>query len=369
MEHEIFVTRPSMPPFEEYAAMLRPLWENRWLTNMGAYHAQLERELTDYLQVPELSLFSNGHLALEGALQAAELSGEVITTPYTFASTVHAIVRQGLTPVLCDVKPEDGTLDESKLESLITEKTTAIVPVHVYGHCCNVEAIGSIAEKYGLKVIYDAAHAFGVTLNGKGIGTFGDMSMFSFHATKVFNTVEGGAVAFKDPELTDKLYAVKDYGIRDEETVNAVGGNAKLNELQAAMGLCNLRYVDRYIACRKALHDRYCERLARTPGIRFFTPRADAAPNYAYMPICIEPEKFGTDRDAVFAALNAHGVHLRKYFYPIASEYACYRERFAAASLPQAVRLSRQVLTLPLYSDLELRDVDRVCDLILQTAR
>ncbi len=369
MEHEIFVTRPSMPPFEEYAAMLRPLWTSRWLTNMGAYHARLERQLAAYLQVPGLSLFSNGHLALEGALQAAGLSGEVITTPFTFASTVHAIVRQGLTPVLCDVKSEDGTLDETKLESLITEKTTAIVPVHVYGHCCNVEAIGQIAGKYGLKVIYDAAHAFGVTLNGRGIGTFGDMSMFSFHATKVFNTVEGGAVAFKDPALWDKLYAIKDFGIRDEETVAEVGGNAKMNEFQAAMGLCNLRYVDNNIARRKVLFERYRERLAGTPGIRFFTPRADAVPNYAYMPVCIEPEAFGTDRDAVFAALRAKGIYPRKYFYPIASEYACYRERFAAVSLPQALQLSRQVLTLPLYSDLELRDVDRICDLILQTAR
>lgn len=366
MGQEIFVTRPSLPPFEEYAAMLRPLWESRWLTNMGTYHDQLERELKDYLQVPELSLFCNGHLALEGALQIAGLSGEVITTPYTFASTVHAIVRQGLTPVLCDVKPEDGTLDETQLESLITERTSAIVPVHVYGHCCNVEAIDSIAKKHGLKVIYDAAHAFGVTLGGRGIGTFGDMSMFSFHATKIFNTVEGGAVAFHDPAPRAKLRAVKNFGIQDEETITEIGGNAKLNELQAIMGLCNLRYVDRDIARSRVLSERYHERFSCVSGIRFFTPRSDAAPNYAYMPVCIEPETFGADRDAVQAALREHGVYLRKYFYPIVSEYACYRRRFAGCCLPQAERLSRQVLTLPIYADLELQDVDRICDLILQ---
>lgn len=369
MEQEIFVTRPSMPTFEEYAAMLRPLWESRWLTNMGTYHNQLERELTDYLKVPALSLFCNGHLALEGALQAAGLSGEIITTPYTFASTVHAIVQQGLTPVLCDVKPEDGTLDETQLESLITEKTSAILPVHVYGHCCNVEAIGRIAEKHGLKVIYDAAHAFGVTLGGQGIGTFGDMSMFSFHATKVFNTIEGGAVAFRDPALREKLHAIRDFGIRDEETIAEVGGNAKLNELQAAMGLCNLRHVDSDIARRRALSERYHERLSGVSGVRLFTPRPDASSNYAYMPICIEPEEFGTDRDAVQTALRGKGVYLRKYFYPIVSEYGCYRQRFAGCRLPQAEKISRQVLTLPLYADLELQDVDRVCDLILQTAR
>lgn len=251
MQQKILVTRSSMPELEEYVEEIRDIWKTHWLTNMGEKHRRLQRELKDYLKVENVELLTNGHMALEMAIQAMNLQGEVITTPFTFASTTHAIVRNGLTPVFCDIDPQNFTLDVSKIEALITDKTCAIVPVHVYGNMCDVEAIEEIAKKYGLKVIYDAAHAFGVTYKGKGAGSFGDASCFSFHATKVFNTIEGGAVCFKDKELGRRLYNLKNFGIRDEETVESVGANAKMNEFQAAMGLCNLRHVDEEIGKRK----------------------------------------------------------------------------------------------------------------------
>lgn len=251
MNEQIPVTRSSLPPFDEYVDEIRDLWESRWLTNNGAKLRQLERELRDYLGAPHLSLFSNGHLALEAAIQAFDVRGEVITTPLTFASTTHAIVRSGLKPVFCDVDPNDGTIDVGMLESLVTDRTAMILPVHVYGNICDVDAIESIATRHGIPVIYDAAHAFGTTYKGVGAANFGDASMFSFHATKVFNTIEGGAVTFRDPSLRRPLDLLKNFGITGPETVEGVGGNAKMNEFQAAMGLCNLRHVDGEIA-------RYC---------------------------------------------------------------------------------------------------------------
>lgn len=250
---KILVTKSSMPPLEEYIDEIKDLWDTHWITNMGVEHKKLEGNLKKYLMVDGISLFSNGHMALEMAIQAMELEGEVITTPFTFASTTHAIVRNGLTPVFCDVNSNDFTIDVRKIEELITEKTTAILPVHVYGQVCDVEAIEKIAKKYNLKVIYDAAHAFGVKYKNKGIGSFGDASMFSFHATKVFNTIEGGAVCFQDEEFGLDLYRLKNFGIRNEEIVDSVGANAKMNEFQAAMGICNLRHVDEEIAKGKEL--------------------------------------------------------------------------------------------------------------------
>lgn len=250
---EIFVTRSSMPPLEEYIDEIRELWESHWLTNMGAKHKELEKQLRQYLEVEGVSLFSNGHMALEMVIQAMGLSGEVITTPFTFASTTHAIVRNGLTPVFCDINPENFTMDVSKMEALITEKTSAIVPVHVYGQVCQVEEIEEIAKHHDLKVIYDAAHAFGVTYKNRGIGSFGDASMFSFHATKVYNSIEGGCVCFQDQELGLDLYRLKNFGIRNEEVVDSVGANAKMNEFQAAMGICNLRHVEEEIEKRKRI--------------------------------------------------------------------------------------------------------------------
>ena len=259
MKENIFVTRSAMPPYKEFAEAIKPLWDSRWLTNMGCYHKQLEDQLKDYLKVPGLSLLVNGHMALELAIQAFQFpsGAEVITTPFTFISTTHAIVRNNLQPVFCDVKRTDGTMDESMIEDLITERTVAIVPVHVYGNVCNVDAIQKLADRYGLKVIYDAAHAFGLEDQDRGIGSYGDASVFSFHATKVFHTIEGGAVAFSDPKLYDRLYTLKNFGIQGEELVTGIGANAKMNEFAAIMGLCNLKYLSRTFTERKKRYDFY----------------------------------------------------------------------------------------------------------------
>lgn len=363
-EHDIFVTRPHLPPFEEYAAQIRPLWESQWITNLGPLHQQLESELAQRLKVGGLSLFSNGHLALEGALQALGLSGEVITTPFTFASTTHAIVRQGLVPVFCDVKETDGTIDESRIEELITEKTSAILPVHVYGNCCNVQAIESIAQKHSLKVIYDAAHAFGAELDGRGVGSYGDLSMFSFHATKVFHTIEGGAVCYNDPAMGRTLHHIRNFGIEGEETVTAVGGNAKMNEFQAAMGLCNLRHFEDEVQKRRALYKQYQARLENVPGLRMLRQRPGAVSNYAYMPILVDPDEFGMSRDALYTALREQRIFTRKYFYPLVTDFDCYKEQFAQAQLPVAKKLASQVLALPLYSELRMNEVEEICRMI-----
>lgn len=268
MPNKILVTRSSMPSLDEYMEEIRPIWNSHWLTNMGPEHKQLQEELKKYLAVDHVELVTNGHMALELTLQAMNLQGEVITTPFTFASTTHAIVRNGLEPVFCDIDPVTYTIDITKLERLITDRTCAIVPVHVYGNVCNIEEIERLAHKYELKVLYDAAHTFGETYNGQGVGTFGDASCFSFHATKVFNTIEGGAVCYHDEELGKRLYELKNFGIHGPEEVEAVGANAKMNEFCAAMGLCNLRHVDEEIAKRKAVVERYRERLSGVDGIR-----------------------------------------------------------------------------------------------------
>ena len=271
---KILVTRSSMPPYEEYTEAIRDIWDTHWLTNMGKYHNELEKQLKEYLGVNGLSLFTNGHMALELALQAMNLSGEIITTPFTFASTTHAIIRNGLTPVFCDINNIDFTIDVSKIEALITDKTSAILPVHVYGNICDVEKIEQIANKYGIKVIYDAAHAFGVRYKGIGIGNFGDASMFSFHATKVFNTIEGGAISFHDnDEFSQKLYRLKNFGIKNEETVDDIGANAKLNEFSAVMGLCNLKHIGTELEKRKQIVNTYMNELSSINGIQLPNPQ------------------------------------------------------------------------------------------------
>lgn len=358
------VTRSSMPEFEEYIEEIKDLWDSRWLTNMGTKHKQLEMELIKYLKTPNVTLFTNGHLALECAMAAFNLTGEVITTPFTFASTTHAIVRNCLEPVFCDINPDDYTIDSDKLESLITDRTSAIVPVHVYGNICNVKKIDRIAKKYDLKVIYDAAHAFGVTYKDIGIGSFGDASMFSFHATKVFHTIEGGAVTFNNPELRKTLNDLKNFGITGQESVEYVGGNAKMNEFQAAMGLCNLRHIDDEIAKRKAVVGRYVKRLSGIKGIKLSKPQPGVKSNYAYFPVVFDGYKF--DRDQVFELLKAEDIYARKYFYPLTNSFECYKGRFDIAETPVAEYIADKVLTLPLYADLALEDVDRICDLILE---
>ncbi len=363
LDSPVAVTRSSLPPLEEYVDMLKPLWESAWLTNMGDYHEQFKEQLKEYLMIPELELFVNGHMALELALQALDLKGEVITTPFSFASTTHAIVRNGLTPVFCDINPVDYTLDAEQLESRITERTSAIVPVHVYGNLCDVERMEQIARKYHLKVIYDAAHAFGETLDGRGVAEFGDVSMFSFHATKVFHSIEGGAVAFREKALRQRLYELKNFGITGYESVEYVGTNGKMNEFQAAMGLCNLRHLKGEIAKREKLVRRYRERLSGTEGIRLCPENPRAGMNYAYMPVVFDGYK--KDRDEIFKELAEYNIHARKYFYPCINSYACYREQYDERETPVAAQISRQVLTLPLYADLEPEIVDMVCDIIL----
>ncbi len=360
----INVTQTSMPPYEEYIEEIKDIWESHWLTNMGPKHNLLEKQLKDYCGVDNISLFTNGHNALELCLQAMNLSGEVITTPFTFASTTHAIVRNGLTPVFCDINPTDYTIDVTKIEDLITDKTTAIVPVHVYGHICNVEEIERIARKYGLKVIYDAAHVFGVRYKGNGIANFGDASMFSFHATKVFHTIEGGAICYHNPELGNELYKLRDFGIKDAETIDGIGSNAKMNEFVAAMGLCNLRHVDNEIAKRKHVVECYREKLAGVDGVQLPPIQENVQSNYAYFPIVIHENAFGRTRNEVQEELAKNNIYARKYFYPLTNAFDAYHGRFDPASTPVALHISKRVLTIPLYADLAIDDAIRICEII-----
>lgn len=370
MTHEpIPVTRSSMPSYEEYIREIAPIWESRWLTNMGTCHQKLERELSSYLQAPFLPLFTNGHLALESALAVLGLNGEVITTPFTFASTTQAIVRNGLTPVFCDISPIDFTLDADKLEELITPRTSAIVPVHVYGNVCDVKHIAHIAARHGLKVVYDAAHAFGETVDGIGIGSFGDLSMFSFHATKVFHTIEGGGVVCHDPQTAKRLTMLKNFGQYSAEDVELVGGNAKMNEFQAAMGLCNLRHVDREIEKRGKIVDYYRQILGDVPGLYICPLQPGVRSNNAYFPVVIDPAIFGENRDAVCARLAEKNVFPRKYFYPLTSSFACYRGRFPVQETPVAAEVARHVICLPLYADMTIEDGRYVCDMLLEGKR
>lgn len=357
-----------MPSFEEYCDEIKELWDSHWLTNMGVKHKQLQAELEQYLDAPHVALYTNGHLALENVIAALGLpeGGEVITTPFTFVSTTHAIVRNGLVPVFCDINDRDYTMDVTKLEALITEKTVAIVPVHVYGNLCDVTEIQRIADRHGLKVIYDAAHAFGVSRDGVNAANFGDASMFSFHATKVFNTIEGGAVTFADEKLVQLLNDLKNFGIRGAERVAYVGGNAKMSEFQAAMGICNLRHVDEEIQKRKAAVEQYRRRLAGVKGLRLCEDQPGVKHNYAYFPVVFDGYRY--DRDTVFAKLAEQGIVARKYFYPLTNDIECYADLKTAGveKTPVANYIADRVLTLPLYADLSLADVDRICDIILK---
>jgi len=360
----INVTRSSMPPFEEYMEAIRPIWESRWLTNMGANHEELAKRLCEYLKVPNISLFVNGHMALEMTLQAMDLKGEVITTPFTFASTTHAIVRNGLTPVFCDIDPDDYTIDVSKIEDLITPDTCAIVPVHVYGTLCDVEAIDRIAKKHNLKVIYDAAHAFGVEYKGKGVGCFGDASMFSFHATKVFHTIEGGAIATADNHLMNRLWKLKDFGIKNEDIVDGVGANAKMNEFCAVMGLCNLNHIDEEIEKRRKVFERYISNLSDIEGIKTLKLKEDVKSNYAYFPIIVDEQKFGANRQVIIDNLKKEDIFVRKYFYPLTNDMDCYKGRFDSSLTPVAKETADRALTLPMSASLSEEEIDRICKII-----
>ncbi len=370
----ILVTRSSMPPLEEYVEEIRTLWDSHWLTNMGEKHNLLTQELKKYLDVPGLELLVNGHSALEFTIQSFDFApgSEVITTPFTFASTVHAIVRNNLTPVFCDIDPDTYCLDADKVEALITEKTVAILPVHVYGHICDVYKLERIAKDHGLKLIYDAAHTFGEKVDGRGIGSFGDASIFSFHATKVFNSIEGGCVCFSDEALGREVYYLKDFGIVDEENVARVGANGKMNEFAAAMGLCNLRHLPEEMEKRRRVMGRYREALKDVKGIKLSpdyenekVKGMEVAFNYAYFPV-VFGEDFGADRDSVFKRLSEHNISARKYFYPLINEMECYADRGwdAGKDTPVAVDTAHRVLTLPIFADLAIEDVDRICEIV-----
>lgn len=368
MKNDIMVTRSSMPSLEEYVEKIRPLWESRWLTNMGTFHQELEQKLREYLGTEYLSLMVNGHMSLELAIQAMGLpeGGEVITTPFTFVSTTHAIIRNRLVPVFCDIKLEDYTIDEEKIEDLITEKTVAILPVHVYGNICNIDKISEIADKYNLKVIYDAAHAFGETVNQIGVGNFGDASIFSFHATKVFHTIEGGAVTFSDPKLYKRLYDLKNFGIHSEEVIAEVGANAKMNEFSAAMGLCNLPYVETNIEERKKRALYYKEKLSHIEGL--VLPgfhRKEVRYSYGYFPVLFQPEGLGSGmRDRIYEKLHEIHVYPRKYFYPITSDAPCFRNKYRKLPLENARYAGDNVLVLPLFPELPFEAIDAITSVL-----
>lgn len=362
--NKIFVTKSSMPNLDEYIDEIKTIWTSHWLTNMGPKHKELQNQLLEYLAVDNLELLVNGHMALELTLQAMNLQGEVITTPFTFASTTHAIVRNGLIPVFCDIDPDTYTMDVSKIESLITDNTCAIMPVHVYGNICNIEEIERIAHKYDLKVIYDAAHTFGEAYKGKGIGSFGDASCFSFHATKVFNSIEGGAVCYRDKHIGEVLYELKNFGIHGPEEVDGIGANAKMNEFCAAMGICNLRHVDDEIEKRRIVVERYRSQLDGLDGLKLNTVQENVKSNYAYFPVVFDESLFGASRNEVFDKLAENGIGARKYFYPLTNTFAAFHGKYDVKKTPVALHISKRILTLPLYSDLALEDVDRICDVI-----
>ena len=376
--NRILVTRSSMPTLEEYIDEIKDLWNTHWLTNMGVKYKNFQEQLLKYLNVPFVEMLSNGHMALELSLQALKLSNvscnslekncfkkmEVITTPFTFASTTHSIVRNGLSPVFCDIKEDDFTIDENLIENLITDATVAIMPVHVYGNICNVTKIQKIADKYGLKVIYDAAHSFGEKLDGISTGSFGDVSCFSFHATKVFNTIEGGAVCYKDVSFGQELCRLKNFGIKNEEVVDGVGANAKMSEFCAAMGICNLRHIDDEIKKRKTVFDYYESRLLDVAGIRTRKIPNNVQSNYAYYPIVVDEKKFGKTRNEIHSIMQKNNIYTRKYFYPITNSFECYQGKFDVFKTPIALRISKQILCLPMYSDLSVKEIDRIVSII-----
>lgn len=368
MKKSILVTQSSLPDFSEYIEEIKPIFESKWLTNMGEKHQKLEKELIKYLDVNNVSLFTNGHMALMIGIKALNLpyGGEVITTPFSFSSTTHAIIQNGLKPVFCDINPNDYTIDTSKIEDLITDKTVAILPVHVYGHVCDVEKIDLIAKKYNLKVIYDAAHVFGVKYKGKSIASYGDISMFSFHATKVFNTIEGGALIYNNYSLKDYIEKLKNFGINGPDHVEYVGFNAKMNEFCASMGLCNLRHLKNELLKREKVYNRYLEKLSNIPGLTISNVQKDVTPNFAYFPVVFDENIFGKNRDKIMEELADENIYARKYFYPLINDYECYRNQYSSKDTPIAKSISDNVLTIPMYSDLSIEEVDKICEIILK---
>jgi len=366
MRKPITVTQPCLPPLEEFVPYLQQIWSNKWLTNNGPLHQQLESELADYLGVKYLSLFSNGTLALISALQALNITGEVITTPFSFVATTHSLWWNKIKPVFIDIEPKFLNLDPAKIEAAITDKTTAIMPVHVYGNPCQVDEIQKIADKYGLKVIYDAAHAFGVKLNGESILNFGDLSVLSFHATKVYSTIEGGAIVCHSEEMKHHIDNLKNFGFRGETVVEEPGINAKLNELQAAYGILQLKYVDSFIAKRKQISELYRVLLKNTAGISYLTENEKVTYGYSYFPIIIDKEVYGISRDALYEKLKENNIFARRYFYPLISSFEPYRELSSSniENLKVANEISDNILCLPIYVELNNDDIIFITNLI-----
>jgi dTDP-4-amino-4,6-dideoxygalactose transaminase len=360
------VTQPYLPPLEEFMPYLKNIWENKWLTNNGAYHQTLEKELAAYLGVKHLSLFTNGTLALVTAIQALRLSGEVITTPFSFVATTHALWWNNIKPVFVDIDPDTLNLDAAKIEAAITPHTTAILPVHVFGMPCAVESIQQIADTYGLKVIYDACHAFGVKQRGISILNYGDMSILSFHATKVFTTFEGGAIISRDEASKKRIDFLKNFGFAGETTVVAPGINAKMNEFQSALGVLQLKHIDTVLQRRKELTMCYREALGNVPGIRLFHEVKDTSHNYAYFPILIDHNVFGRSRDDVYHALRDEGILARRYFYPLISQFPTYKglDSASAENLPVAEAVTQKVLCLPLYPALEEKEIRQIAHVV-----
>lgn len=360
MDTPIFLTRAYLPDMMEYIDEIKELWETHWITSMGKKHNEFEKALEEYLEAPNVSVFTNGHNALELTIKAMGLKGEVITTPYTFVSTIHAIVRNGLHPVFCDIKEDDFTIDTEQIEKYITENTSAIIAVHVYGNPCDVVKIDSIAQKYNLKVIYDAAHAFGERYNDKNIATYGDASIFSFHASKVFNSIEGGCAVYSDIDLKDKFYKLRNFGIAGQD-VEYIGTNAKMNEFVAAMGLCNLRHIDEVINQRKKNVEHYIKCLKKIDGIHLMidTNEDNIRKNYAYFPILVKGEL--KDRDKLCEILNSKGIQALRNFFPIITKNSCYREYYDEFNTPVAEKLSERILLLPLYAELKFEQIEYIC--------
>lgn len=359
------VTRPALPPLDEFIPYLRRIWDSRQLTNNGPFHQQLEAELARHLGVPHVALFANGTVALITALQALRIEGEVITTPYSFVATAHALLWNGITPVFADIDPRSLNLDPARIEAAITPRTTAILPVHCYGHPCDVDAIAAIGRRHGLKVIYDAAHAFGVRWRGGSLLDHGDLSVLSFHATKVFNTFEGGAIVCHDAQTKQHIDHLKNFGFVDEVTVVAPGINGKMSEFNAALGLLQLRGFAAVLAERQALDARYRSALAGVAGVRCLAPAADEEPNFGYFPVLVGPGH-PCGRDELYRRLLDAGIHARRYFHPLISEFPMYRHlpSAAAANLPAATRVAAEVICLPLYPGLDPAIVDRVAAIV-----
>ncbi len=363
LDKSIYVTQSSLPSYEDYIEMIRPMWNTHKLTNMGDYHKQLESELKECLGVSYISLMVNGHTALEMAIQAMEFEegSEIITTPFTFVSTTHAILRNNMVPVFCDIKESDYTIDENKIEALITNKTVAILPVHVYGNVCNYHEIDKIAKKYNLKVIYDAAHSFGEVIDNRSVESLGDASVLSFHATKVFNTIEGGAVCSKDPVFNERLYNLKNFGIRSEESVVAVGANGKMNEFCAAMGLCNLKNISNDIFLRKCKSKLYDSLLCSIEGIILRNDKNNIIYNYGYYPVRFLNKEV---RDQVYELLRKNNIYARKYFYPITTDHKCFGNKYWNSSISISRMVSDSILTLPLYPTLDDSVIITICGII-----